>query len=215
MCLTQNSKTAIQVVFIVGPEAKHYHVYKNFACYWSPVFDAAFNGNFKEGESQTYDLPDVRIEVFELFLQWIYQPASARQKNFAINAPELMREPRKDVVSPSKREEFLAIVSLLIDLWAFGDRFLMPPLQNDCLYSLEYIQSAYEMVSLPPNYSGTSNHAEEFVFDSCAWRCRLGLEWDEETLHSTPKDVYKKLFKRMARMDRNPNSMDYRVTDEE
>jgi hypothetical protein len=47
-------------------------VLKEVACYYSPVFDAAFNSNFIEGQTQTCSLKDTSEGVFSLLLQWIY-----------------------------------------------------------------------------------------------------------------------------------------------
>lgn len=47
-------------------------VHKEFACYYSPVFDAAFNSNFIEGQSQIYILDDTTEGAFRLLIQWIY-----------------------------------------------------------------------------------------------------------------------------------------------
>jgi hypothetical protein len=47
-------------------------VHKEFACFASPVFDAAFNSNFIEGQTQTYKLDDTTSRAFRLLTQWLY-----------------------------------------------------------------------------------------------------------------------------------------------
>lgn len=42
-------------------------------CYSSPIFDAAFNDNFKEGKEQSLTLTDCSPETFSLVVQWMYQ----------------------------------------------------------------------------------------------------------------------------------------------
>jgi hypothetical protein len=44
-----------------GKVKKEYHVYRNFATYYSPVFDRAFNGKFIEAEIQFYNLVELRL----------------------------------------------------------------------------------------------------------------------------------------------------------
>ncbi len=53
------------VNFYVGPEEKHYPLPKLLVFHYSPVFDRAFNGPFKEGTTQSMNLPEDTIEDFE------------------------------------------------------------------------------------------------------------------------------------------------------
>jgi hypothetical protein len=53
-------------------EQKVFVVHQEFVCHYSPYFDAAFNGKFAEGQTQTLELEGIRPYVFEVFINWIY-----------------------------------------------------------------------------------------------------------------------------------------------
>lgn len=42
------------------------------ACKHSQLFDAAFNSNLIEGQTQTYDLDDIDPKIFARFVDWLY-----------------------------------------------------------------------------------------------------------------------------------------------
>jgi hypothetical protein len=47
-------------------------VHKEFACYHSPVLKAAFDGEFIESKTKTYELHDIEGPVAQLFVNWLY-----------------------------------------------------------------------------------------------------------------------------------------------
>jgi len=47
-------------------------VHKHLICFYSPYFDAAFNGTFKEGEVGALELAKVTKSSFRSFLDWLY-----------------------------------------------------------------------------------------------------------------------------------------------
>jgi hypothetical protein len=47
---------------------KPLNLHKQVACYYSPVFKAAFNSQFKEGETQTYKLEDAGQRAVRLLI---------------------------------------------------------------------------------------------------------------------------------------------------
>ncbi|CAG8950236.1 hypothetical protein HYFRA_00008474 [Hymenoscyphus fraxineus] len=88
-------------------------VHKNFICFYSPFFDAAFNGAFKEAETQVLDLEDTSPTVFGLFVNWLYT--------------QRLEFPGGENISMSN----------LIDLWILGSRCLVPKIQNKSLELLD------------------------------------------------------------------------------
>lgn len=100
-------------------EAKNIPVHKAAACSCSPVFDAAFNSEFIEGETQTYILEDTTLDVFTLLTEYMY--------NRTVSVQQLMN----DYIPDEKRvlEESQETLNLL-KLWVLADRFCMPRLQN-------------------------------------------------------------------------------------
>lgn len=47
-------------------------VHKEFACYHSPVLKAAFDGEFIESQTKTYESKDTEGPVTQLFVNWLY-----------------------------------------------------------------------------------------------------------------------------------------------
>jgi hypothetical protein len=85
-------------------------IHKNFICHYSPYFDAAFNGNFVEGETQTLDLEDTHPEVFGVFVQWLYT---------------------QQIIEPEESQRTLSQPRRLMSLWILADKVLVPRLQNE------------------------------------------------------------------------------------
>lgn len=85
-------------------------VHKNFICFHSPYFNAAFNG-----ESQTLDLEvdDASPDAFAIFVNWLYT--------------QRIEDTSKDSVR----------VSTLLELWILAGRLLIPKLQNATLRMLD------------------------------------------------------------------------------
>ena len=62
-------------IHIQPPEgtAKSFSIHKTFLCYYSDYFEAALNSGYRECEPQELVLEGVHIEVFGLFVNWIYK----------------------------------------------------------------------------------------------------------------------------------------------
>ncbi|TVY92543.1 hypothetical protein LAWI1_G001527 [Lachnellula willkommii] len=70
-----SSGSGQQVVTILagsGEKEEKFIVHKAFACHYCPVFKAAFESGFIEGQTQTYKLDDVEPKVVQLLVQWLY-----------------------------------------------------------------------------------------------------------------------------------------------
>lgn len=61
------------VTIHVGKSRAAFHVHMNHVCRVSPVLKSAFTGKFKETAEKSMDLPENDPDVFELFLQWVYE----------------------------------------------------------------------------------------------------------------------------------------------
>lgn len=70
-----NRDPAAIVTFLIGPgdSPKQFILHKERVFFYSPVLNAAFNGNFVEVQSQTYRLEDISPGAFRLYTRWIYQ----------------------------------------------------------------------------------------------------------------------------------------------
>jgi hypothetical protein len=60
-----------KVDLYVGEEKKHYNLPKPLLCHYSDYFDACFNGNFSEAQSQKLELPDDKVQEFEILLEYM------------------------------------------------------------------------------------------------------------------------------------------------
>ena len=125
--------------FLIGPEKIKFVAHKQFVCYASPPLKAAFNSPFQEGITQTFEIPNTKPAVFDLWMQWIYQPhVQDRASLLRFDAPVLnAREWDNPVAAPEIpaliHAEFCKNVKLTIDLWGLAEYLMMPKLQNDAL----------------------------------------------------------------------------------
>lgn len=60
------------VTLYVGPDRNAFHVHLDLLCAASPVFKAAFSGNFKESTERSMDLPEDDHEAVNRLVQWLY-----------------------------------------------------------------------------------------------------------------------------------------------
>lgn len=89
-----------------------YTIYKEFACYHSPVLDKAFNGPFIEGQTKNITLDGFEYpSAFGLVQAWMLSPQTALQ---------FLKED----------------LSFLYIIWILADRLLMPKLQNAVINEL-------------------------------------------------------------------------------
>lgn len=136
--LTSYREPGAVVTFLIGKESdppKTFLVHKEYACYASPVFDAAFNSNFIEGQTQTYKLDDTTPRAFRLLTQWIYlQKLTISQLQGGVEnwkQEEFSKDERRAIV-----QEFMA----LVELWVLADKLRIPHLQNlviDTIHAIE------------------------------------------------------------------------------
>ncbi|CAG8951813.1 hypothetical protein HYFRA_00005617 [Hymenoscyphus fraxineus] len=123
----------------LGVEPRTYLIHKNIICKYSPFFEAAFNSNFKEGETQRMELWEKSGDTFGIFVNWLYKQKIVDENGWVTSA------------------------ETLIDLWLLAQRFLVPQLQNQALTLLENIRGLKKENNrrLPPSmlkriYNNTS-----------------------------------------------------------
>jgi hypothetical protein len=121
------SEPDVMVTFLIGPEPspKKFIVHKEIACRHSGVFDAAFNSEFIEGQTQTYRLEDTSEEVFRMLVQWMY----GKQLDL------ISLEGKVVIVKEDLTQDMH-----LAELWVLADRLGMPWLQNRILDHIDHIR---------------------------------------------------------------------------
>ena len=95
----------VNVTGVNNRRYESFSIHKNFICHYSPYFNAAFNGSFIEGETQSLDM-EANPRVFSVFVNWIY-------------SQKLEEEDIEDLDSDAQ-----------FQLWILADRLLVPKLQN-------------------------------------------------------------------------------------
>jgi hypothetical protein len=111
------------VTFLVGPIAQKFLIHKERVCHHSPVLKAAFNGNFIEGQTQTYRIEDTSPGAFRMFTRWIYdQGLDLFQLK---TADEKERDVRWNIGGAALVEDLE-----LAELWVLADKMAVPKLQN-------------------------------------------------------------------------------------
>jgi BTB/POZ domain len=103
---SRNPHTAVTITVGSHDCKETFIVYKEFLCYYSPFFDAAFNSSFIEGQTQTMEYPDAHPHVFGIFVQWIHTQTIG---SVCYKAESAFR---------------------IVQLWILSDRLLVPSLQN-------------------------------------------------------------------------------------
>jgi BTB/POZ domain len=100
-----------------GPKLTKFTIHKDFICFYSPFFASAFNGLYKEGQTQTMTLYEIEPEAFGMFVSWLYQ--------------------RK---LPTHTVEFEHVDLVhLVHLWILGDWFPIPSLQKNAVYRMHTV----------------------------------------------------------------------------
>ncbi|KAG9958544.1 hypothetical protein KCU61_g8214, partial [Aureobasidium melanogenum] len=100
------------VTIEVGSEKKKFVIHKDILTFYSDFFRGAFNGSFMEATEGKLSLPDVEVEIFDIFNQFLYTGCLADGQGHALRSIRLIK------------------------LWLFGDRFIVPCLQNSAIDAL-------------------------------------------------------------------------------
>ncbi|CAG8950240.1 hypothetical protein HYFRA_00008478 [Hymenoscyphus fraxineus] len=108
----EDSQPIVAVKVSLDDSSKGFLVHQSFLCFYSPYFNAALKGPFKEGQSQTVHLEEMCPTAFSIFVNWLY----------------CQRIERSDK-EPLLREN-------LLELWLLADRLNIPRLQNEAMLIL-------------------------------------------------------------------------------
>lgn len=144
------------VALIVGKESnvKKLVLHKEAACLYSPVFAAAFNSTFLEGQTQEYRLEEVNEGAAQFLVQWLYN------QELTITQLDDGKYNQDEVES-------------LIQLYILADKLLLPCLQNLTLSELWKVchkskfAHSYNFHYMYAN-TGPGSPLRRFVVDHCA-----------------------------------------------
>ncbi|KAF4629915.1 hypothetical protein G7Y89_g8235 [Cudoniella acicularis] len=177
------------VTFHVGPEeeVETFIVHKEFACDNSPVLNAAFNGSFVEGQTQTYRIDkDFSIDSFRLLVTWFY--SQKLQLDFQRRCYRF--EDIVELADLPKEEAFgkLEVHDMaLIQLWVLADRLLIPKIQD--MVMLELLKIKYGPIRVAT--TNWINYAYQHTAEQSPLR-RLALahcadRWSDYGLENCPE----------------------------
>ncbi|KAF1960097.1 hypothetical protein CC80DRAFT_582457 [Byssothecium circinans] len=86
--VTRHGATSNIVTIKVGAEKTEYVVHKAFLVYYSDYFKKALEGPWKEAEDNAITLEDVEVEVFNVFVNWLYTQQLPRNRYEWFDASE-------------------------------------------------------------------------------------------------------------------------------
>lgn len=136
-------------------------VHREFATFYSPVLKAAFESDFREGQTQIYridaEFADNTMRILSL---WLYTQ-EIDVMNF--DDPELKK--KVSLVDDASLGSFSRRCMSLLQLWVLADRLLIRKLQNAVLDKLEDL---LEGSSYLPQIA-----ACDFVYENTAVDCPL------------------------------------------
>jgi hypothetical protein len=140
------------VTFLIGLSAQKFLIHKERVCHHSPVLKAAFNGNFIEGQTQTYRIEDTSPGAFRMFTRWIYDQDLDLFQLKTVDQKE--RDVRLHTISPEHSEDIE-----LAELWVLADKMAMHKLQNFIVRQIVEIRNqchAVAIKTLPYIYNRTA-----------------------------------------------------------
>ncbi|RAR02467.1 hypothetical protein DDE83_008564 [Stemphylium lycopersici] len=114
------------VAIAVGPQKKLYYIHKDLICHHSEYFRTAYSGRWKDSD-EGVALEDVEVEVFNIFVHWLY--AQDLPRNMA-SVPRIA-EVNVSLVSPRRKPaSYSDWCPLMLKSSAFGNRFLAREFQR-------------------------------------------------------------------------------------
>jgi hypothetical protein len=158
----------------VGTKKKAFIIHKDLLVFYSDYFRGAFNGSFSEATKGKISLADERVDVFNVVNQFVY----TRQLSDKLDS-DLEWE-------------------MLVRAWLFGDKYLMPSLQNRAMSVL--IEKGAITLFVPTScleliYNNTlpGSVLRKFMVDTAAYTCDTSElvddSWPREALVDLVKVV--------------------------
>jgi hypothetical protein len=187
------------VTFLIGKDQRKYLVHKSFACYYSPVLNAAFI----EGQTQTYILEDTTPDSFERFVNWLYT---------------------QKIEAYKEGENVGIFFRITAQLYVLAQKFLIPRLQNCVLDAIENARSVSGYIpTFQIVYAWESTPSESplrrLLLHYCSHNLRASRYW--EIPEHFPKDMLldlATLFRDMTQEKKvagSPDMKDFYVEEEE
>ncbi|KAG9644618.1 hypothetical protein KCU64_g11259, partial [Aureobasidium melanogenum] len=165
----------------VGPEKKAFVIHKDLLFFYSDHFRTAFKGSFKEAIEGKLSLPDADADLFYIVNGFLYTRQLRQQDN--------RMGPNLNGVT-------------LGDLWVFGDRYLMPLLQNTVMDAYikkaSMLNSFFTSGTMTRRYRQTSTGSQlrRFLVD---WQAHRSIQF-KEVLEQWPQEALADLAIKLSSM---------------
>ncbi|KAF2651367.1 hypothetical protein K491DRAFT_719929 [Lophiostoma macrostomum CBS 122681] len=185
---------------------KTFYIHRSILTSVSKYFRSALEGNFREAVEKNIDLPDVEVEVFEIFVEWVY---SSRLDAFSRRFPAIALSDIEDGLCTS---EYEPLFELLSGLYIFADGHEVPELETTVITILFDLLTDRNL-NLPSESSMTEVASK--VRRNCSlWRllvdvqCRydslLVTVWEgmNHVIDPLPKDLLADMYVRQSRVSR-------------
>jgi hypothetical protein len=137
--------------------------------FYSDYFHAAFGGSFREATEGKISLPDEREDVFDIFNHFIYSRVIADEKEHEFPWAKLVR------------------------IWLFGDKYMIPSLQNSAMdalvekYKVNKVTPASQIRNIWEK-TLPSSPLRKFILDRAVYKINLAKrkldkdKWTQEAL---------------------------------
>ncbi|KAG9954075.1 hypothetical protein KCU85_g605, partial [Aureobasidium melanogenum] len=158
----------------VGPQKQAFSIHKDLLCFYSDYFRGAFEGSFKEAVDGKIWLEKEDPAIFDIFNAFLYN---------------------------RKLQDAKGLVGLslsfktLVDLWIFGDQFVVPLLQNIAIDSLQQKSDQENFIPCKTQirkiYDNTLHGAplRRIMIDMTAFETHIGRRPREEVVESWPVEA--------------------------
>ncbi|KAH0372207.1 hypothetical protein KCU65_g1356, partial [Aureobasidium melanogenum] len=158
----------------VGPQKQAFSMHKDLLCYYSDYFRGAFEGSFKEAVDGKIWFEKEDPAIFDIFNAFLYN--RKLQNADGLVGPDLT-------------------FATLVDLWIFGDQFVVPLLQNLAIDSFQERSDKQRCVpwvaQIRKIYDNTLHGAplRRIMIDMTAFETHIGRRPREEVVESWPVEA--------------------------
>lgn len=131
------SEMGREIVYVkVGPGEVAFGVHKDLLCHYSPYFKAAFTSGFEETNAGVMKLPEISVELFEVFNRWLYHKTLWSPDDFPKEADDLLDERGCPLGNGLVNH-----MDILMRLYVFANMVRIPSLMNQILDDLNEISN--------------------------------------------------------------------------
>lgn len=188
-----------RVDIFVGPQRKQYKLPKLLLCHYSKFFDRCFNGNFLEGATQTLELPEDKVEYFDVLVDFMLH---GRVSPEAVAAATSSWEHGCDVDRPPPYEYFKIIEYADKYKLAEATTSLVEPYLETHFITCEPVEQQIELIyrAFPAGNIIRSTVAQGYLSSEMPFR-DSGFEEQEQNVVGFAAEVLAELRKCLTRVE--------------